>query len=154
MFILIFKQLPTEYVENCTKQKKNIGHQNQFLLTDTFETAVDLSGRLDLFISTTDGSSSLIVHDDDGVCSSEDVSALCKHPITFKTRVNDLSLHIFCSHATFYPHEGQSEDSEMITTTTVQKDDSGIYGIQTAPVILNMELKDDEVVTSTRKSVT
>ncbi|XP_048030808.1 Golgi reassembly-stacking protein 1b isoform X1 [Megalobrama amblycephala] len=95
---------------------------------DTFETtAVDLSRRLDLFSSTTDGSSSLIVHDDDdddGVCS-EDASTLRR-----------------------------SEDSEMITTTAGQKDDSGIYGIQTAPVILNMKLKDDEVVTSTQKSVT
>ncbi|KAK9952900.1 hypothetical protein ABG768_016929 [Culter alburnus] len=62
--------------------------------------------------------------DDDGVCS-EDASAL-----------------------------RQSEDSEMITTTAGQKDDSGIYGIQTAPVIINMKLKDDEVVTSTQKSVT
>ncbi|XP_067234764.1 Golgi reassembly-stacking protein 1b [Chanodichthys erythropterus] len=91
---------------------------------DMFETtAVDLSRRLDLFISSTDGSSSLIVHDDDddddGVCS-EDASAL-----------------------------RQSEDSEMITTTAGQKDDSGIYGIQTAPVIINMKLKDDEVITST-----
>lgn len=122
-----------------------------FLLTDTFETtAVDLSR----FMSSTDASSSLIVHDDDdGVCS-EDVSALRKHQITFKSRVNDLYLHIFCSRATLFPHEGRSEDSEMIPTAAGQKDDSGIYGIQTAPVIINMELKDDEVVTSTQKRLT
>lgn len=52
-----------------------------------------------------------------------------------------------------FPHEGQSEDSLMITTA-IQKDDSGIYDIQTPPVILNMEPKDDEVVTFTPKTVT
>ncbi|RXN14853.1 Golgi reassembly-stacking 1-like protein [Labeo rohita] len=73
-----------------------------------------------------DLSSSLIVDDDDdgGVVSGEDVSGL-----------------------------SQSEDSLMITTA-IQKDDSGIYDIQTPPVILNMEPKDDEVVTFTPKTVT
>ncbi|XP_077075322.1 Golgi reassembly-stacking protein 1b [Siphateles boraxobius] len=79
---------------------------------DAFETtAVDLSAR----------SSSLIGDDDDGVCNSEDVSALSR-----------------------------SED-EMIS---VQKNDSGIDGVRTPPVIFNMELKDDEVLTSTQKSLT
>lgn len=80
---------------------------------DTFETtAVDLSAR----------SSSLIDDDDDGVCDSEDVSALSR-----------------------------SEDSVMIS---VQKNDSGICGVQTPPVIFNMEPKEDEVSTSTQKTLT
>ncbi|KAF4095516.1 Golgi reassembly-stacking protein 1b [Onychostoma macrolepis] len=61
--------------------------------------------------------------DDGGVFSSEDVSALSR-----------------------------SEDGVVITTE-VQKDDSGIYDIQAQPVILNMEPKDDEVVTFTPKTV-
>lgn len=51
-----------------------------------------------------------------------------------------------------FPHEGQSEDGVVITTE-VQKDDSGIYDIQTPPVILNTEPKEDEVVTCTLKTV-
>ncbi|XP_067290531.1 Golgi reassembly-stacking protein 1b [Pseudorasbora parva] len=82
---------------------------------DTFETtALDLSRRVDS--STTDGTSSLIVDEDNGVCSCEDASALSR-----------------------------SEDRLRISTA-VQEDDSGI---QTPPVILNMELREDEDVTST-----
>ncbi|XP_043082800.1 Golgi reassembly-stacking protein 1b isoform X2 [Puntigrus tetrazona] len=61
--------------------------------------------------------------DDGGVCSRENASALSR-----------------------------SEDGAVVTAE-LQEEDSGLYDVQTPPVILNMEAKDEEVVTFTPEAV-
>ncbi|XP_073720316.1 Golgi reassembly-stacking protein 1b isoform X1 [Misgurnus anguillicaudatus] len=90
--------------------------------SDMFETtSVDLSGLLDLSLSSTERSaSSLLVDDEDdaGIYSSEDLSVMSR-----------------------------SENSTVNTGKDVQMNDSGIYGVEIGPVILNMEERCNEIKT-------
>ncbi|KTF86283.1 hypothetical protein cypCar_00040342 [Cyprinus carpio] len=80
----------------------------------------------------------------------------------FETTSVDLSVHLDSSASSLIADDdddGGVCSSENVSALSrsedgvVQKDDSGIYDIQTPPVILNMEPEDDEVATFTPKTV-